>query len=180
MTARRASLCVTGLLLALAYLGAARAEVKLATAEAMRIEHVVRIDAAPATVYRSLGKIGRWWAPAHTWSGESRNLSLDLRAGACYCERWKDGSAEHGRVVMAVRDKSLRLHAALGPFLDMAVSGVLSFTLAPADTGTTLTVTYRISGDAEHGFDKFASVVDGVIGEQTARLKRFAETGAPQ
>jgi uncharacterized protein YndB with AHSA1/START domain len=174
------SLSAAALTLSALWASAAQAEVKHASAEALRIEHAMVIAAKPAEVFRGLGRIDRWWAPAHTWSGDTRNLSLGLRAGDCYCERWKDGSAEHGRVVMSIRDKTLRLHATLGPFLEMAVSGVLSFVLEPIEGGTRLTVTYRISGDAEHGFDKFGAVVDGVIGEQVVRLKRYLETGVPQ
>jgi hypothetical protein len=36
-------------------------------------------------------------------------MSLSMNIGDCFCERWKDGQAEHGRVIHAVRNKMPRL-----------------------------------------------------------------------
>lgn len=169
------------LLIALSLLVAApaAAEVKQATPDTMLLvyEHVV--DAPPGAVYEAIGKIAQWWEDSHTWSGNARNLSLDLQAGGCMCERWDKGSVAHARVLLAMPGETLRLDAPFGPLQEMAVSAVLTFAVKPAATGTTLTVTYRVSGNAAHGLDKLAAVVDGVLGAQTARLERFAETGKP-
>jgi hypothetical protein len=62
----------------------------------------------------------------------------------------------------------------------MALFGALTWALNGEGEGTKLVVTYRVSGDSLHALDKFAPVVDGVIGEQAGRLKKFVETGAPQ
>ena len=84
------------------------------------------------SVYRELGQGRRWWDPAHTWSGSARNLKLEPKAGGCFCEKLADGgSVQHGRVIFAQPGKLLRLEGALGPLQDMAVTGVLSFNLAP-------------------------------------------------
>jgi uncharacterized protein YndB with AHSA1/START domain len=158
----------------------ARAEVVFADAGGMFARHSLSIEASPERLYRAIGKIGNWWSPAHTWSGDARNLSLDLRAGGCYCERWRGGSAQHGQVTLVKRNELVRIAAQLGPMLEMAVSGVLSFEIKAEGSGSALTVGYRISGDTRHGFDQFGGAVDQVIGEQAARLKRYVETGAPQ
>ncbi len=40
-------------------------------------------------------------------------------------------------------------------------------------------LTYSVGGFIDGGFDKMAPAVDGVLGEQLERLKRFVETGKP-
>jgi uncharacterized protein YndB with AHSA1/START domain len=155
-----ASLLLAGLPLA------ASAEVKLATNDAMLIRHEFRI-AAPATrAWQALLHPERWWPPDHTWSGRRESLSLEASAGGCFCERWDAGSAQHGRVVMAVPGQSLKIDAALGPFLEMAISGILAVALEEKDGVTTAVVTYRVSGDPAHQLDQLAPIVDQVIGMQ--------------
>jgi hypothetical protein len=56
----------------------------------------------------------------------------------------------------------------------MAVTGIMTVTLTATATGTTAVVTYRISGDASHKLDAFASVVDGVIHQQFAGFAALA------
>jgi uncharacterized protein YndB with AHSA1/START domain len=144
----------------------AGAEVKLATADAMLIEHRFTIAAPAAKAWETLVHPERYWPADHTWSGKRESLSIEPIAGGCYCERWDQGSAEHGRVVMAVPGKVLTLNAALGPFLEMAISGILSIKLDENDGVTTAVVTYRVSGDAEHKLDGLAPIVDQVLGMQ--------------
>jgi len=145
---------------------AASAEVKLAAADAMLIEHRYTIAAPAAKAWETLVHPERYWPADHTWSGKRESLSIDPTAGGCYCERWDGGSAEHGRVVKVVPGKSLVLDAALGPFLEMAISGILSIKLEEKDGVTTAIVTYRVSGDAGHQLDQLAPIVDQVLGMQ--------------
>lgn len=145
---------------------AAAAEVKLAAPDGMQIVHQFQIAAPAAKAWESLVHPERWWPEDHTWSGKRASLSLDAQAGGCYCERWDGGSAEHGRVVMAVPGKALKLDAALGPFLDMGISGVLSITLTEKEGVTTADVSYRVSGDPAHKLDGLAPIVDQVLGIQ--------------
>ena len=164
----------------------ARAEVKSSAAHAIVIEHTITSTASPPAVYRAFGQIGKWWSGRHTFSGSARNLSLKVSAGQCFCERWKSGSVEHGRVIQTHRDRLLRLAAALGPLLATGVTGVLSFELEPRPAtdslaeGTDLRITYRISGDPSHDLAALGAPIDRVIGEQAARLVRFGETGKPE
>lgn len=145
---------------------AAGAEVKLAATDGLLIEHRYRIEATAAKAWDSLTHPERWWPVDHTWSGKRESLSLIPEAGGCYCEKWDGGSVEHGRVVMAVPGKSLKLDAALGPFLDLAVSGILSITLTEAEGVTSAVVTYRVSGDPAHKLDVLAPIVDQVLNMQ--------------
>ena len=145
---------------------AAGADVPLAAADGMLIRHQFRIAAPAAQAWESLIHPERWWPADHTWSGKRESLSLDATAGGCYCEQWAGGSAEHGRVIMAIPNRMLRLDAALGPLQEMAVSGVLTITLAEQEGVTTADVSYRVSGDAAHKLDGLAPIVDQVLGQQ--------------
>jgi hypothetical protein len=155
------------------------AEVKQSAPDGMMISHELLVKAKPEDIYAAIWDVGKWWSPSHTWSGKASNLRMEMSAGGCFCEAWGRNWVEHGRVVMARHNELVRLQAALGPLQEMAVSGVLTFSLKAGGDGTTLAVTYRVSGDSLHGLDKLAPMVDGVIGEQAARLKKFVETGAP-
>ncbi len=157
--------------------GEGRAEVKIAAPDAFQIVLVDRVGAPPAAVYAAIGRVERWWAPEHTYSGDAANLSLTMEPGGCFCERWKDGAVEHGRAVMLMRDQVVRLSAALGPLQSKAVSGVLTFLLKTDDGGTALTVGYRVNGSSASALDKDAPAVDGVLAAQVQRLKRYVETG---
>jgi uncharacterized protein YndB with AHSA1/START domain len=157
------------------------AEVKSATADGFVIVHARRVEAEPAKVYATLAAVDRWWNSEHSYSGNAANFSLKAEAGGCFCERWSGGEVEHGRVVMAIRDQVLRLQASLGPLQGRAVNGVLTFQLKPDEASggkaTLLTLTYAVNGSSASALEKSAPAVDGVLGEQFARLTRLIETG---
>ena len=157
--------------------GAAYAEIKTAAPDTFLLSYSNRFDAPPATVYAALGLIDRWWDNEHTYSGSAANLTMQLRAGACFCEGWSSGTVEHGRVVMAIPGQIVRIESALGPLQGRAVNGVLTFVLKPDGTGTQLTMTYLVNGANNSALDKSAPPVDEVLGEQFARLGRLIETG---
>lgn len=155
----------------------AHAEVKSATPESLLIEHRFTI-AAPATrVWETLLHPERWWPADHTWSGKRENLSLDASIDGCFCERWDGNGVEHGRVVLVMPGKILRLDTALGPLQELAVSGVITIALEEKDGATTMVVTHRVSGDATHKLDGFAPIVDQVNGLQFGNLA--AEAAKP-
>jgi uncharacterized protein YndB with AHSA1/START domain len=158
-------------------LGMAHAEVKQATGDGFFLVFTQRIEALPTQVYAAFPQVDRWWSSAHTYSGDAANLSLRAEAGGRFCERWKDGSVEHGVVIMVLRDQLVRIQTALGPLQGKAVTGVLSFQVKPDDKATLLTVAYRVNGAAVNALDKDAPAVDQVLGEQITRLVRFVETG---
>ena len=134
---------------------------------------------SPKTTFTALQQVGSWWSGEHTYSGKAAAMSLEMRAGGCFCERWDGNSIEHGRVIYVSREKAVRLEAALGPLQEMAVNGILHFALEPAGDDTTLTLTYRVRGSPEAALDKAAAAVDRVLVEQMTRFVRFVETGAP-
>jgi uncharacterized protein YndB with AHSA1/START domain len=130
------------------------------------IEHKFHIGASPAVAWQVLVHPERWWPKDHTWSGDPTNLSLTPQAGGCFCERWDGGSSEHGRIVQVRDERLLRFVGALGPLQDLAVTGVLTVTLAPDGGGTAAVVTYRVSGDPSHRLEGFVKVVDAVLAQQ--------------
>ena len=139
------------------------------------------IAAPPGKVYESLVReVARWWNPEHTYSGDASNLSIDGRAGGCFCEKLaRGGSVEHQRVVYAAPGEILRMTGALGPLQASGVTGSLTWTLTAADGGTRVEVVYSVGGFMEEGFGKMEPLVRTVLGEQLRRLKAFIETGKP-
>jgi uncharacterized protein YndB with AHSA1/START domain len=139
------------------------------------------LKASSDAVWKALVQLPRWWNGTHTYSGQASNLSLDVQAGGCWCERWGEGqSVQHGTVVLALPGRVLRVFGNLGPLQELPVNGVLTFAITEQDGRTTLRLTYRVSGPSDAGLDKLAPVVDRVIGEQYKRLKSLAETGKPE
>lgn len=135
------------------------------------------IAVTPRQAYEALGNVSKWWSSAHTWSGNAASLSLEMRAGGCFCERWASNSVVHGQVIVARQDEALSLQSSLGPLQQLAVNGVLTFSLKPIEGKTALTLTYRVVGNSDSGLDKLASAVDGVLNAQVGRLAALLETG---
>lgn len=158
----------------------AHAEVRQAAADGFLVTFSRSVNATPAAAYAAVVQPARWWNSEHTWSGSAANLSLDAAAGGCFCEKWTKGSVEHGRVLMALPEKLLRLDSALGPLQELALKGVLSFWIkTDADGIIRLDVEYRVNGSAASGLDVLAPKVDAMLGEQVARLVRYIDSGTP-
>ena len=161
--------------------GIAHAEVSQSAADGFLIVISNPVGATPEKTWTALGQVQHWWNAEHTWSGKAANLSLKPEAGGCFCERWAEGSAEHGRVVMALPGKLLRLDAALGPLQEFALTGALSFWIKTDEDGATqLNVEYRVNGAGASGLDAFAPKVDEVLSMQVARLVRYIDSGDPE
>ena len=158
----------------------ASAEVKSLAADGFFLTYSAPVAASAAKTYTDITQIQRWWDSEHTYSGKSSNLSLKPEAGGCFCERWKDGSVEHGRVIMALPGKLIRLETSLGPLQERALKGVLSFFVKTEDSTTTLTIEYRVNGASTSGLDQLAPSVDEVLGAQVDRLRRYIATGNPE
>jgi len=58
-------------------------------------------------------------------------------------------------------------------------AGHLNILLSEKDGRTTVTLTYDVGGYMNGGLDTLAAPVDGVLGQQVARLKTQVETGKP-
>jgi len=171
-------------LLATALTSSARpgaADVVESSRTAFIVKSVASIAAPPDKVYDALVKdVGRWWDPEHTFSGDSRNLSIDARPGGCFCERLeRGGGVQHAIVIFAAPGQMLRLTGALGPLQEGGLAAALSWALAKAPEGTQMTLTYVVGGQYPGGLTKIAPAVDAVLRAQLERLKRFVERGTP-
>lgn len=163
-------------------IGAARAEVVSASEGAfvVRSEAVSPVETKRA--WRALGEIGKWWNPEHTYSGDAGRMSLDRRAGGCFCESWSGQSVEHGRVVLNMEHegvRTIRIAGALGPLQELGANGVLTFRISGDGAGSRIAADYRVSGDPSLALNALAPVVDAVLEEQVSRLARYAATGNP-
>lgn len=144
------------------------------------VRHEAVLTAPPAKVYEALLAVGTWWNPQHSYSKDSRNLSIDPRPGGCFCERLKDGGGvEHLRVVFAQPGAFLRMTGGLGPLQGSGVSGSLTVAVKAAEAGTKLELTYDVGGHLEMGFEKMAPMVDGMLQDQVERLRSLVDTGSP-
>jgi uncharacterized protein YndB with AHSA1/START domain len=158
-----------------------RSEVIESTAAGFLVRNTAAINAPPATVYAALTDgVGGWWDPAHTFSHDARNLSIDATPGGCFCERLPDGGGvQHMRVIYASPGKLLRLTGAIGPLQEAALAGTMTWNLSQAGGGTTVELIYTVGGFRASGFRDIPTVVDSVLRGQLARLKALVETGRP-
>jgi hypothetical protein len=163
-------------------LNSVMAEVKDSSAIGFTIQDTLIIAADPGDVYHALvADIGSWWDSAHTFSGNAKNLSLDDRAGGCFCEKLEyGGSVRHLEVVFASPGKTLRMLGGLGPLQSMAVTGSMAWSLDKTDNGTRVTFMYTIGGYRPGGLQKMAPMVDKVMSEQFHRLKNYIEKKSTQ
>jgi uncharacterized protein YndB with AHSA1/START domain len=167
-------------LLAFASFNPARADVVESGASGFAIQRTVHVAAAPERVYAALTNPAKWWNSEHTFSGSAANMTLEARAGGCFCEIWNGGSVQHLVVVQAIPGKTLRLHGALGPFQGQGMDGALTFTLKQSGEGTDLTLENIMGGFMKGGIGKWPSLADGMLSDQMERLKRYVETGSPE
>ena len=170
------SFLIVGTLSCLGFCLPAVATVVAVAVNGFTVRQTVHLAASPQQVYDALIEPAKWWSPEHTFSHDSTNLTLDARAGGCFCEKLPGGgSAEHMTVVFASPGKALTLRGALGPFQGQAAEGALGWVLTPAGTETDLTMTFSLGGylTLAGGFEKWATLADTVFATQVARLQKF-------
>ena len=141
----------------------------------------VNVNAPAAKVYDALvGQVGAWWNPEHTYSHDSRNLSIDPRPGGCFCEKLPNGGGvEHLHVVYVAPREVLRLSGGLGPLQASGVAGSMTWKLTDDGDHTRIQLSYSVGGFIDGGFEKIAPAVESMLSDQLNRLKQFAETGKP-
>ncbi len=156
--------------------GNARAEVLSVASNGFEVRETVHVAAPADKAYAALLLPARWWNSAHTFSGNAANLTLDARAGGCWCETLPDGgSVEHLQVVYVAPGKVLRLRGALGPFQGLGVDGALTWSVKSNANGTEISVSYAAGGYNKDGFDALSKAADHVLGDQIERLRKFID-----
>ncbi len=154
---------------------AAAADVINASAAGFTLRTVITVPGTPDSAYAAVINVKEWWDKAHTYSGESNNLSLAAAPGGCFCEALPGGGVQHGTVAMAWPGRALRIIGALGPLQEMGVTGAMTWQFEKAAAGTTITLTYIVGGYPTLPFDKLAPLVDGVMAGQMKALKAYAD-----
>lgn len=151
-------------------------EVVNVAAGGFQVHESVHVAAPPDKAYAMLVTPSRWWSSEHTFSHNAENLTLEPRAGGCWCEKLAEGgSVEHMHVLWVAPGKTLRLRGALGPFQALPVDGVLSFTIRPLAEGSEVILDYSLGGYSKDGFDALAKITDKVMNEQLERFKKALE-----
>lgn len=160
-------------------LSAAHAEVTSVNATGFTLAFVGSVQAEPEGIYAAMTRIGEWWDPSHSWSGDSNNLYMDMRIGGCFCEKLPDGGgAEHLRLVYFAPGKEIRLAGGLGPLQGMGMGGTLVWAIKPGEEGSTVSWTYTVRGHGtEEAMKGLAPIVDQVQQQAFDRLLRYIETG---
>ena len=153
------------------------ADVIDSSANGFTVKNTLEISSSPEQVYKSIVNIGFWWNSEHTYSGNSKNLSIEDKANGCFCEKLETGTVQHMTVVLSIPGNMLRLRGEIGPLQSMGVAGSLTFSLSKSDSGTKLEVTYAVGGYAPGGLQGLAVPVNYVLSEQLTRLKNFIEKG---
>lgn len=145
------------------------------------VRNVAVVTAVPEKVYDTLmNEIGNWWDPAHTFSGDAHNLSVENRVGGCFCEHFPGGGGvRHLTIVNMIPAKRLRLAGGLGPLQSGGISGSLTWDLAETGEDTTVTLEYSVGGYLPDGLQNMAEPVDGMLNSQLQRLKSYIEHGRP-
>lgn len=135
------------------------------------VDRSVVVPANAATSWRMLLQPAAWWQGVHTFSGNAANLTMDVRAGGCFCERLPGrGHVQHMRVIHAAPGRLLRMSGALGPLQGEAVQGTMTITLEPATAGTAIRMVYVVGGYMRLKTAQIAPAVDAVLGAQLASL----------
>ena len=146
---------------------------------------LVRLEASVRSpkqnVYDALiGQVGSWWNPEHTYSHDAKNLSIDPRAGGCFCEKLPNGGGVvHLRVVYIAPGEVLRLSGGLGPLQASGLAGSMTWKLTGGAENTRVELSYSVGGFVQGGFEEIAPAVESMLNDQLNRLKLFVETGKP-
>jgi uncharacterized protein YndB with AHSA1/START domain len=176
MLARTAAALIAVLLTSVA----AKADVADVSPTGFQLRIAVHVAAPPDKVYAAIVQPAKWWNSDHTFSGSAANLTLDAKAGGCFCEALPNGgSVEHLTVAAVMPGKMLRMRGALGPFQGSGIEGAMTWSLEATGGQTDLTVTYDLGGHMKGGFGDWPQKANAMVSEQVARLKKFVETGAP-
>ncbi len=165
---------------ALSFATGADAKVASQSATGFVVTHETDVTLDPKAAYEAFVNIGAWWSGAHSYSGDAKNISIDAKAGGCWCETLPNGgSVRHMTVINAMPGAMLVFSGGLGPLQFMGVTGSMTIKFKAQGKSTHVTVVYAVGGYDTDNFKDISTGVDGVIGDQIKRYASFASTGKP-
>ena len=160
------------------YLNSA-AEVIYCSQFGFSVKNEILIAAEKNMVFKFFSEdIGKWWQDAHTYSGNSENMLLDLKAGGSFIELLPNGSVTHMSIVYVDSVKMVRMEGGLGPLQSLGVSGSMTWSFEDTETGTKLVLIYNVSGYTPDGLESWAEPVDAVLRAQLESLKKYSESNS--
>ena len=158
------------ILLAAGCTASVNAEIVSASDGYFVLRHEGTTNLSPEATWERLVSPASWWHPDHTYSGDARNLSLQLTAGGLWREEWEGGSVAHGTVVYVDQGKTLRLEAPFGPLQGIGAYVIWTITLEPVAEGTRIVFEESAIGPPAGDYEELAKAVDYVKGEAMRRL----------
>lgn len=162
-------------LTALCVAPAGRAEIIERSADHFVLRYAVAMDAPAADVWSGVGDLALWWNPAHTYGGDTANLTFAPVPGGCFCEKMKDGTIfEHGVIREVDPETGVLIDAALGPLKGKTTMARWAF--GWTGSGGDVVMSYVVRGP---GLGAFADAVNGVMQDQYSRLIHYIDYGEP-
>ncbi len=138
------------------------------------------VTVAPKAAYDAFVQVGSWWNAAHSYSGDGKNITVDVNPGGCWCEALKNGGfVRHMTVEQADPSARLVFSGGLGPLAFMGVTGHMIVSIQAKGAGSHVKLTYVVGGHDPKDFKDIANGVDGVLAEAFKRFTNFASTGKP-
>jgi hypothetical protein len=159
--------------------GNARAEILDSAANGFTVENSQTVPVDAQTAWDALvNDVGHWWPKDHTWWGDAGKLSIQPRAGGCFCEIDGAHQAAHMTVTFVDPGHTLRMTGGLGPLQGMGLYGAMEWRLSKVEGGTKITLWYRAGGYTPDDLRKFAPVVDRVQSQQLGGLAGYLRAKA--
>ena len=151
---------------------ASQAEVTEVSEQHFVISINTTIDVPSSKVYEQFIDIGEWWQDSHTWFGDATKMTIEAKAGGCFCERNGEQQALHMTISQINPGKSIHMTGGLGPLSSLAVNGYMTWTFEVTEDNTTsLKLNYRVTGFVNQKTEDWAKAVDGVLMQQVGNLE---------
>ena len=153
------------------------AEVLTTASDGFLIKIEREVAVTPQQAYEQFISINDWWISGHTYFGEAKNLSIDPKAGGCFCEIKGDKQVLHMTISFVDPGKEIRMVGGLGPLQMMGVHGGMSWKFENLDEHKTKIIhQYRVVGSSDQALNKLAPIVDKVQSQQVdALVKRLVQ-----
>jgi hypothetical protein len=177
MTVRILSAAIASLACAIS----AHAKVTSQSPTGFTVSYEADVTVAPQAAYDAFVQAGGWWnAKSHSYSGDGKNISIDVKPGGCWCEALKDGGfVRHMTVEQAAPGARLVFSGGLGPLAYMGTTGHMVVSIQAKGAGARVKLTYAVGGHEPKKFKGLAQAVDGVLDEAFKRYVNYASTGTP-
>lgn len=172
---------LTTIIATLFFTATAQAAVTSQSPSGFTVAFEADIAATPQAAFDAFVKAGDWWnANSHSYSGDGKNITIDVKPGGCWCEALPNGGfVRHMTVEQADPGKRLVFSGGLGPLAFMGANGHMIVAIQAKGAGSHVKLTYAIGGHDPKDFKDIAKAVDGVLAEAFQRYTNYASTGKP-